>query len=89
MAALKQRFFKPETDIFGSHTFHVCKRYYSCGPDPGAIRADAFLMANWPNYLYTFPPPPIMSKKLAKIEEAGIMAIIIEPAGQRHRGGTG
>ena len=56
---LKQQWFHPVIDMFGSHTFHVCNKYYSSCPDPEAVRVDAFSAATWPNLLYAFSPPSL------------------------------
>ena len=77
--ALIKHFFKLKLDVFAFRTFHVCEDYYSCGPDSRAIRADAFSVATWPDYSYVFPLPPLISKTLAKIEEAGMTVLIVTP----------
>ena len=43
------------------------------------MRADAFSVPTWPDYLYAFPPAPLISKTLTKIEDDGIMVLIITP----------
>ena len=71
-------FFKPDLDIFISSTFHVCENYYCCGHDTGAA-ADAFVVAAWPDYLYTIPLPPLISEMLTRIEDIGITVLIVTP----------
>ena len=65
---LKRLWFHPAIVVFGSSRFHTCSKYNSCSPDPQAIRTDAFSADTWPNLSYVFPPPPIVSKALARIE---------------------
>ena len=71
---LFKHFFAPQLDIFASHTF--CDNYYACGHDRAARRSNAFLVANWPDYSDVFPPPPLVSKTLTKIEDNGITVIV-------------
>ena len=48
-------------------------------PPDQTTRLDAFMAATWPDRSDAFPPPLLLSKVLAKIEECGIMVIMVTP----------
>ena len=41
------------------------------------MRVDTFSVPTWPDYSYTFPPPPLISKTLTKIKDDVITVLII------------
>ena len=78
-AGLWSRWFCPSMDLFGSSDFHQVGEYFSCTPDPRAAGADAFLATTWPDCSYAFPPAPLISKCLAKVQEQQCTVIMVVP----------
>ena len=78
-ASLWGRWFRPSADLFASSTFHLAEEYFSCAPDSEAARVDAFAVASWPDHSYAFPPPPLLSKCLARIRDQQITVLVVAP----------
>lgn len=76
---LWRRWFRPSMDLFGSSDFHQVGGYFSCIPDPQAAGVDAFRATTWPNHSYAFPPAPLLSKCLAKIQEQQVTVVLVAP----------
>ena len=65
---LWRRGYQPSTDLCASSSFHTAGVYYSSAPDPQAAGLDAFTAASRTGLSYAFPPPPLPSGWLDKIE---------------------
>ena len=68
-----------EVDLFGSCTFHQVDTYYSWFPDTKAAGRDAFTLPKWQGRAYAFPPVPLISLSLEKLERDQATAILVAP----------
>ena len=78
-AELWSRWYTPEVDLFGSCTFHQVDTYYSWFPDTKAAGRDAFTLLKWQGRAYAFPPVPLISLSLEKLERDQATAILVAP----------
>ena len=76
---LFSKWFYPSMDMFASRQSHVTTRYCSWYPDSQAVARDAFSMMKWPETCYCFPPVPMISLMLDKIQQDRVQAIIVVP----------
>ncbi|XP_071576800.1 uncharacterized protein [Temnothorax nylanderi] len=77
--SIKNRFGKPEIDLFATRTNTKCERYVSWSRDPGSIAVDAFTI-DWSQYFfYAFPPFAIILRVLRKIQDDGARGIVVVP----------
>ena len=77
--ALVNKWFQPSMDLFASKQCHVTAKYCSWYPDSQAVARDAFSILEWPNNCYCFPPVPLISLMLDKIQQDKVQAIIVVP----------
>ena len=60
-------FFMPEFDLFASKDLHVTNRWASFCWRGGAETGDAFLMKEWPDRSFIFPPVPLLNEVVARL----------------------
>ena len=77
--ALVNKWFQPSMALFASKQCHVTAKYCSWYPDSQAVARDAFSILEWPNNCYCFPPVPLISLMLDKIQQDKVQAIIVVP----------
>ena len=78
-ASLWTRWFLPTVDTFASKACHLLPQYYSWHPDQSSQARDALSVQCWPDRVYCFPPVPMISLVLQKIQSDRVTAIIIVP----------
>ena len=78
-AGLWTRWFLPTVDTFASKACHLLPQYYSWHPDQNSQTRDALSVRCWPDRVYCFPPVPMISLVLQKIQSDRVTAIIIVP----------
>ena len=79
-AGLWAKWFLPEVDTFASRACHLLPQYYSWYPDRSAQARDALSVPCWPDRVYCFPPVPLISLVLQKIQSDRVTAILVVPA---------
>ena len=75
--------FSPQFDLFASHSLHVTDRWASFCWTAGAETGDAFLMQEWPDKAYIFPPAPLLNEVVARLAQQDGDFILIAPAFSR------
>ena len=78
-AGLWAQWFLPTVDTFASNACHPFPQYYSWHPDQNSQAWDALSVRCWPDRVYCFPPVPMISLVLQKIQSDRVTAIIIVP----------
>ena len=70
----------PLIDLFASKNNNKLEKYVSLVSDPGAVNRDAFSFT-WPNYVYCFPPIPLIFKAVKKFFSDEVeLGIFVTPA---------
>ena len=73
------RFFTPRFDLFASEDMHVVETWASFCWTKGAAKGDAFLMDDWPEKSYIFPPVPLLSEVVSRLAQQDTEFILIAP----------
>ena len=72
-----QMFFLPGFDLFASSKMHVVEEWASYCWTKDATAGDAFLMKNWPQRSYIFPPFPLLNEVVARLMEQDDLDFIL------------
>ena len=74
-------FFLPQFDLFASEFLHVTDNWASFCWTKGSQTGDAFLLKEWPNRSYIFPPGPLVNEVVARLaQQEDLEFILIAPA---------
>ena len=74
-----RHFLMPDFDLFASKDLHVTSRWASFCWTGGAETVEAFLMKEWPNRSFIFPPVPLLNEVVARLARQDINFILIAP----------
>lgn len=69
----------PTCDLFASRLTARMNVYCSWRKDKEAIAQDAFLMKNWTEFPYIFPPTPLLPKVLKEIASRKTKCLLVAP----------
>ena len=72
--------FFPQFDLFASQDLHVCERWASFCWTKDSSHGDAFLINDWPDRSFIFPPPPLLVKVVARLVHHKGDFILVAPA---------
>lgn len=75
-----QRWGVPDVDVFASRLNHKLPVYVSRARDPEALAVDALVLP-WTgfDFLYLFPPLPLLPRVLKRVKAEGTPAVLIAP----------
>ncbi len=71
--------FSPQVDMFASRLNTQLPVYASWKPDPHATYIDAFSTCWFSLHIYAFPPFPLISRTLQKLEREEVEGVLIVP----------
>ena len=69
----------PEIDLFASRLNNQLPKYVSWKPEPGASHVDAFSFSWSDNFVYIFPPFPLLNRCLQKLKKDQTLALLVAP----------
>ena len=69
--------FRPEFDLFASSKLHVVDKWASYCWTRDATAGDAFLMKEWPQRSYIFPPFPLLNDVVVRLMSQGDLDFIL------------
>ena len=72
--------FVPEFDLFVSKHLHVADKFAALIWHREATAGDAFLMQEWPDLSFIFPPFPLLHKVVSRLNEHPVQFVLIAPS---------
>ena len=75
-----RNFFIPEFDLFASEDLHVTEEWASFCWTKNATAGNAFLMKEWPDRIFVFPPAPLLNEVVARLAKQTSDFILIAPS---------
>ena len=78
------KFFLPQFDLFASSKLHVTEKWASYCWTRDATAGDAFLMSQWPQESFIFPPFPLINEVVARlVKQEDLRFILVAPISSR------
>ena len=74
-----RHFFRPRFDLFASKFLHVTDKWASFCLTQEATAGDAFLMKEWPDKAFIFPPVPLVNEVVARLARQDGDFILVAP----------
>ena len=78
-ARVVDHLFMPKFDLFASEELHVVDEWASFCWTKGSKTGDAFLLKDWPDKAYIFPPVPLLNEVVARLARQDQDFIFIAP----------